>query len=214
LNRSIIIAAALAAPLLSGCIAFQAASAITGAAVGTVTALGRAVTRVANSTSSAVSRSVSQIPARMMYGPYPNRRITVPVRSPQRTTRTASMSKPKPVNAAAKPSKTASKAASKERLQLLEVLPPAVLDDMSKDELVLQAMIQTEALDTDTDEVIFWDLDGHSGTAWAEPAHHMGAFTCRLITESAKLDAAEDAQATQSKATVCKTENTGWTLSF
>lgn len=208
-------AAVLAAPLLSGCLAYQAASAITGAAVGTITALGRAVTRVATSTSTSVSRSVSQVPARLMYGPYPNRRIVVPVRSPQRSTRTSrtsSMSKPKPVKTSA--SKAASKPQSKERLQLLEVLPPEVLDKMSKDELVLQAMIQNEALEDEAGEVIFWDLEGHSGTAWAEPAHRMGAFTCRIVTETAKLDAAEDAQATQSKATVCKTEDTGWTLSF
>jgi hypothetical protein len=210
LNKSAIFAAALAAPLLSGCLAYQAASAITGAAVGTITALGRAVTRVATSTSNSVSRTVNQIPARMMYGPYSNRRIVVPVRGPQRTTRTAGVSRPQPV----KTSTAKAKPKSKERLQLLEVLPPGVLDKMSKDELVLQAMIQNEALDSETDEVIYWDLEGHSGTAWAEPAHRMGAFTCRLITESAKLDADEDAEATQSKATVCKTDDTGWTLSF
>ncbi len=42
----------------------------------------------------------------------------------------------------------------------------------------------------------------------------MGSFTCREVTETIKLDTAEDAKATQSKATACRTETVGGSLSF
>ena len=96
----------------------------------------------------------------------------------------------------------------------MEVLPPEVLDQMTKDELILQSMVQLEALNNSKDEVIFWDFEGHAGTAAAEAEHRMGTFTCRKITETIKLDQAEDAKATQSTATACHTDNDGWSLSF
>ena len=42
----------------------------------------------------------------------------------------------------------------------------------------------------------------------------MGSFKCREVTETIKLDTAEDAKATQSKATACRTETVGGNLSF
>jgi surface antigen len=214
----------VAAGGLSGCLAFNAASMVAGAAVGTVTAVGRAVVGAAASTSRAissasestaraVSRTVTQIPARMMYGPRPVRQVATPQRMVPRSTRTSTKpttttpTKPTQNRKPAKPS-------SKERQALLEVLPPEVLDQMTKDELILQAMIQLEALTSDKDEVIFWDLEGHAGTASAEKEHRMGTFVCRTITETIKLDTTEDAQALQSKATACRTDDVGWSLSF
>ncbi|MDX2143029.1 MAG: hypothetical protein SFV19_06720, partial [Rhodospirillaceae bacterium] len=204
---------------LSGCIAFQAASAVAGVAVGTVSAVGRATMAVANAvtnTTSTVNRTITQIPAAMMYGPSRTRRVVIPNRAPPRQARAprqraSAPARPAPVRTTkAKPAKPT----SKERQQILEVLPPEVLDQMTKDELILQTMVQTEALAIATDEVIFWELDGHAGTATAETEHRMGTFTCRLLIETVKLDPAEDATATQSTATVCRTEATGWTLSF
>jgi len=214
-GRTLLLTGALAAAALglSGCIAFQAASAVAGAAVGTVTAVGRAVSSAASSTSRAVTRTVQQIPAQMMYGPYPPRRVVIPVRNPPPSIRTAPARSARPAAIRTAKSKPA-KPTSAERRQILEVLPPEVLDRMTKDELILQRMIQLEALTSTADEIIYWDLDGHAGTAAAEPEHRMGGFTCRLITETVKLDATEDATATQSKATVCRTESTDWTLSF
>jgi hypothetical protein len=206
---------------LSGCIAAQAVSAVAGAAVGTVTAVGRAAMAVGNAvttTSNAVSRTVTQIPVAMMYGPAPARRVVIPARTPPRATRASAPTRAAPSPARAVPVKAAkpkpAKPSSKERQALLEVLPPEVLDRMTKDELILQRMIQVEALASVGDEVVFWELEGREGTAIAESEHRMGNFTCRLMIETVKLDVAADATATQSKATVCKTENTDWTLSF
>lgn len=185
---------------------------VAGAAVGTVAAVGRAISYAATGTSQAVTRTVQQIPARMMYGPpnYQQRQVYVP--PPRR----AAATRPRATPAKATPAKKAkpAKATSKERLNILEVLPPEVLDQMSKDELILQSMVQLEALTNTKDEVIFWNLEGHAGTATASADHRMGGFTCRDITETIKLDTTEDAKATQSKATACRTDNVGWSLSF
>jgi hypothetical protein len=231
LKRALTISCVIvAAGSLSGCLAFNAASMVAGAAVGTVTAVGRAVVGAAASTSRAissasestaraVSRTVTQIPARMMYGPRPVRQVATPQRmtprNTTRATRATSTSTTAPSKATQKDSnRKPAKPSSKERQALLEVLPPDVLDQMTKDELILQAMIQLEALTSDKDEVIFWDLEGHAGTASAEREHRMGTFVCRTITETIKLDTAEDAQALQSKATACRTDDVGWSLSF
>lgn len=200
---------------LSGCLAFQAGAAVAGAAVSTVSAVGRAISSAATGTSTAVTRTVQQIPAQMMYGPARTRQVYIPPRSPPRAApRRAAPTRATPVKATTNKRSKAAKPTSKERQALLEVLPPEILDQMTKDELILQSMVQLEALTNTKDEVIFWDLDGHAGTASAEPEHRMGAFTCRTITETMKLDTAEDAKATQSTATACRTDDVGWSLSF
>lgn len=198
---------------LSGCMAYQLGAAVAGAAVNTVSAVGRAISYAATGTSQAVTRTVQQIPARMMYGPqyYPPRQVYVP---PPRRIATQQRPRPTPARSQKTKSAKAAKPLSKERKNILEVLPPEILDKMTKDELILQSMVQYEALTNDKDEVIYWDLDGHAGTAMAAAEHRMGSFTCRELTETIKLDTADDAEATQSKATACRTEDVGWSLSF
>lgn len=221
---------------LSGCMAYQAASMIAGAAVSTVTAVGRAVSSAVTSTSMAVNRSVQQIPAAMMYGPGPSRRIVIPARQPtrarpaQRPTRTTSQARQASIKPTALKNSKSKTAVAPERAALLEVLPPELLDKLTKDQLILQSMVQTEALANQTNEVIFWELEGRSGTSYAEAESRMGDFTCRVIVETLKLEPASaensasesqsdtakpaEVQATEAKATACRTESVGWTLSF
>ncbi|MDX2142797.1 MAG: hypothetical protein SFV19_05545, partial [Rhodospirillaceae bacterium] len=124
---------------LSGCIAFQAASAVAGVAVGTVSAVGRATMAVANAvtnTTSTVNRTITQIPAAMMYSRYPARRVVIPNRAPPRATRASTQrasapARPAPTKAANVKRAKPAKPTSKERQQILEVLPPEVLDQMT-----------------------------------------------------------------------------------
>jgi len=202
--------------LLSGCIAYQAASMVAGAAVGTVSAVGRAISRAATSTSSAVSRSVQQIPARMMYGPAP-RRYVIPVRNTRtttaaRTTRTSTTRAPTS-SAATAAQKKALKKMSKQRSEILEVLPPELLNQLTEGQLTLQAIVQADALEGPGKETVFWEYEGRAGTATSEEPHRMGSFTCRVLVETLKLEDASE-EATESRATACKTDTTGWTLSF
>ena len=45
---------------------------------------------------------------------------------------------------------------SKERSDILEVMPPELLDQLTKDELILQSIIQLDALDGPGKETVFW----------------------------------------------------------
>jgi len=206
-SAQIIGALSLVALALSGCIAMQAASAVTSTAINTVSAVGRAVTN----TSNVVSRTVQRIPAAMMYNSAP-RQVVVPLRSAPRAAQTT----PRPVSrAAAQPAKqrAPSRRISKQRSEILEVLPPELLDQLNKDQIILQSMVQKEALESANDDIVFWELEGSAGTAFAEAPKQMGSFTCRAVVETIKLDDGTD-EATESRATACKTENTSWTLSF
>lgn len=203
-------------PSLSGCVAVNAAAAVSRATIGTVNAVGTGVTRAVTNTSMAVSRSVQQIPAAMMYRTVP-RQVVIPLRSTRsyasRPTRSAvSTQRPRTVSTISKAS-SKKKKQSKERGEILEVLPPELLDQLSDDQLILQSIVQTDALDGPGEETVFWELDGRAGTALAEEMHQMGGFTCRDIVETIKL-AETDTEATQSRATACRTEATSWTLSF
>lgn len=196
----------IAAPLLEGCAIVNGAAAVSRAVV----ASSNAVTRTVVNSSNAIVRSVSRIPASTMYNAAP-RRIVVPARSPQRTaTRQASTSRA--TKAAAQKAKQPPRKMTKERSEILEVLPPEVLDQMTKDELILQSIVQLDALDGPGKEVVFWDLNGRAGTAFADAPHNTGGFKCRMVTETIKLD--DSGEAIESKATACKTESTAWTLSF
>lgn len=89
-------------------------------------------------------------------------------------------------------------------------MPPELLDKLSQDEINLQAIVQAEALESESGETVYWELEDHAGTSMAETPHRMGAFTCRVVVESLKLEEG----ATESRATACRTNETGWTLSF
>ncbi len=201
------VAALLAAlPLLQGCAVVNAAAAVSRAVV----ASSNAVTRTVTNSSNAIVRSVQRIPAQTMYNTVP-RRVVIPARQPtQPTPAQVAAAQQRAAKAAA--AKMPKKKMSKERAAILEVMPPELLDQLTKDELILQSMIQLDALDGPGKETVYWDLKGHAGTAFAEDPSTHGGFTCRIITETLKLD--DSGEATESKATVCKTEGTHWTLSF
>lgn len=208
-------AACLASLVLTGCIAMQAASAVTSSAISSVNAVGRAVTVGSNT----IARSVQRIPASMMYNSVP-RRVVIPVRSaPTQSTTAQRAAATRARTQYARAARDAAKKAStrkisKERAEILEVLPPELLDQLNKDQLILQAMVQQDALEGPEDEIVFWELeDGSAGTASAAATHQMGNFTCRAMVETVKLNDGTD-EATESRATACRTEATGWTLSF
>lgn len=197
---------------LQGCVAVNAAAAVSRATIGSVNAVGSGVTRSVNAASNAVVRTVSRVPAALASRTVP-RRIVVPARST--ATRRLSAPRPQPVVTRSTPEQkqAARKKNSKQRDEILEVLPPELLNQLSDDQLILQAMIQADALEGPGAEVVFWELDGRAGTAAADAPHRMGGFTCRLVTETLKM-AEADTEATEAKATACRTETTSWTLSF
>lgn len=199
---------------LGSCVATNAASAVSSSAVNTMSAVGRAAAQSAT----AVNRTVAQIPAALMYGPGPSRRIVIPVNRtrPARVAqpRTASRSQaapPKrssPERMGARAPKPPAKKSTARAGAFLEVMPPELLDQLSQDQINLQAIVQAEALADDKGETILWDLDGRAGTARTEAPHTLGAFTCRAVIESVKLSET----ATEARATACRTDATAWTL--
>lgn len=197
---------------LAGCVAMNAASTVTSATVQTVGAVGRAATGTAN----VVNRTVQQIPAAMMYGAGANRRIVIPVNRTTRSTVPVRAARPvTPVRTAttsttSKRAKVPPKKSTKRADEFLEVMPPELLDQLTQDQINLQALVQSEALAGPVGETVYWDVDDRSGTSRAEEPHAMGAFTCRVMVESLKIDGT----ATESRATACRTEATAWTLSF
>lgn len=216
IHRLLILSALLAVSgaTLGGCVAMNAAATVSSATVGAANAVGRAATQTAAS----VSRSVSQIPAAMMYGPGVNRRIVIPLSRTQPqpvmqrsvTQRRSAPSRPRVTRRSAAAPETAPKAATTRAETFLEVLPPELLDQLTQDQVNLQTLVQAEALAGAADETVFWELDGRAGTARAEAPHALGAFTCRAMIETIKLGET----ATESRATACRTNVTGWTLSF
>ena len=204
---------ACVATVLAGCVAMNAASTITSATVNTVAAVGRAATGTAN----VVNRTVQQIPAAMMYGAANNRRIVIPVNRAARGTpvpRAQTRAVRQPVAVTAKPSPRKApkpaKKTTKRSDEFLEVIPPELLDLLTQDQMSLQTIVQADALAGAFGETVYWELDDRAGTSRAEEPHRMGAFSCRVMVESLKIDGT----ATESRATACRTENTGWTLSF
>lgn len=194
-----------ALPLLQGCAVVNAAAAVSRAVVTT----SNAVTRTVVNSSNAIVRSVQRIPAQTMYNAAP-RRIVIPAARNQPTPQQVAAARTRAAKAAAK--KIPPKKMSKERAEILEVMPPELLDQLTKDELILQSIIQLDALDGPGKETVFWDLNGRAGTAFAEDPVVKGDFTCRVITETLKLD--DSGEATESKATACKTSVAKWALSF
>ena len=199
----------------------QAASVVTSAAVNTVGAVGRAVV----GTSNVVNRTVREIPAAMMYGPGPSRRIVVPLNNTNRSNRStrrvstprnrapdvAAVRRPAPPKPAApKKSKSSNDGRKASADTYLEVMPPELLDRLTQDQRTLQGLVQAEALASDDSETVFWELEGRAGTSTAEAEHRMGTFTCRVLVESLKFGET----ATESRATACRTDETAWTLSF
>lgn len=197
---------------LQGCMAVNAAAAVSRATIGTVDAVGRGMTRSVNAASNAVVRTVNRVPAAMMYRTVP-RQVVIPARTTTR--RSVPAARPQPVTSRSTPAQrpAARKKNTKERDEILEVMPPELLDQLTNDQLTLQSMIQADALEGPGGETVFWELDGRAGTAVAEEPHRMGGFTCRALTETLKM-AEADAEATQATATACRTEATSWTLSF
>jgi hypothetical protein len=196
----------LATPLLQGCAIVNGAAAVSRAVV----ASSNAVTRTVVNSSNAIARSVSRIPAQTMYNAAAPRRVVIPSNQPSASQVAAARTRA--AKQAAKQQAAKNKKMSKERSEILEVMPPELLDQLTKDELILQSIIQLDALDGPGKEVVYWDLNGRAGTASAEEATTHGGFKCRVITETLKLD--DSGEATESKATACKTESTSWTLSF
>jgi surface antigen len=193
----------LSSPILQSCAVVNTAAAVSRAVVSS----SNAVTRTVSAGTDAVVRSVQRIPTSMMYNTAP-RRVVIPARNTAQA-RPATRARA-PVAAKQKP--TPPRKMTKERSEILEVLPPDLLDQLTQDQIILQSIIQLDALDGPGNETVFWELEGRAGTAFADQPTRTGSFTCRLITETLKLD--DSGEATEAKATACKTENTSWTLSF
>jgi surface antigen len=149
----------------------------------------------------------------MMYGQTP-RRIVIPMNAQPRTRAQIPRSRPAPRAIRGPESAGATTAAPTPRTKrdkaFLEVMPPELLDRLSQDEINLQTLVQAEALSIETGETVFWETEDRAGTALAEAPHRMGPFTCRVVIETLKIEGA----ATESRATACRTDETGWTLSF
>jgi len=214
-NFAVVGLASLAASMLGGCIAMNTAATMSSTTLGAANAVGNA----ARQSAAAVSRSVSQIPAAMMYGAGPSRRIVIPMNrtQPARVARPQPVARQAPVRQAAAPSRRAVKKAelppkktTRRADTFLDVLPPEVLDQLSQDQVNLQAIVQAEALDGEAGETIFWELDDRAGSARAEAPHTMGVFTCRGMIESIK----QGDTATEARATACRSPSMAWTLSF
>lgn len=88
----------------------------------------------------------------------------------------------------------------------LDVLPPAVLAQLTADQAGLQRAAQQEAFAAPVGETIFWEDSGRTGTAMAEDESLIGNFVCRTFFQTVRLDVQEES----GRLLACKSPDGVW----
>ncbi len=94
--------------------------------------------------------------------------------------------------------------------ETFDILPAAVLAQLTEDQAALQRAAQTEAFDAPVGETIFWEDAGRTGTATAEDEKPMGSFVCRTFVQTVLIDTAEE----RASALACKSPDGTWEASL
>lgn len=72
-----------------------------------------------------------------------------------------------------------------------DILPVAVLAQLTEDQAGLQRAAQQEAFAAPVGETIYWEDGGRTGTAMARDETPMGGFLCRTFVQTVVIDAVE-----------------------
>lgn len=92
----------------------------------------------------------------------------------------------------------------------LDILPAAVLAQLTKDQAALQRAAQTEAFTAPVGETIYWEDSGRTGSAMAETENAMGSFLCRTFVQTIKITESEERASTLA----CKNPDGIWQASL
>ncbi len=92
----------------------------------------------------------------------------------------------------------------------LDILPTAVLAQLTKDQAALQRAAQTEAFTAPLGETIFWEDSGRTGSAMAEEENAMGSFVCRTFIQTVRITETEERASTLA----CKNPDGVWQASL
>lgn len=93
-----------------------------------------------------------------------------------------------------------------EAAQPFDILPPAVLAQLTLDQAELQRAAQKEAFTAPLGETIFWEDEGRTGTAMASDEQPMGTFLCRTFVQTVVIDATEE----RADALACRSPDGVW----
>jgi len=110
----------------------------------------------------------------------------------------------------------ATREALKERMDVqgtdppFDILPAAVLTQLSTDQAALQRLAQEEAFTAPVGETIFWEDGARTGTAMAESENVMGSFACRTFVQTVTIDAIEQ----RADALACRNPDGVWEVSL
>jgi len=177
----------------------QATAAAARATAASVQVIDRTVTRSASQisqSSTQLSRSINQASAN-----------AASYRRLQQATRQASYAPPRN----SRGSKTSKIAKTKPPAEPeLTVLPAETLALLTPDQAGLQKAAQTEAFTAPIGEMIYWEIEGRSGSAMAESESAMGSFQCRTFVQTVTIDGVLQ----EGNATACRTDSGLWTSSF
>jgi hypothetical protein len=73
-----------------------------------------------------------------------------------------------------------------------DILPAALLKQLTEDQAALQRAAQKEAFTAPVGETIFWEDSGRTGSAMTEAETPMGSFLCRTFVQAVRLDVDEE----------------------
>ncbi|MGE4064028.1 MAG: hypothetical protein AB7E79_11740 [Rhodospirillaceae bacterium] len=90
--------------------------------------------------------------------------------------------------------------------ETFDILPAAILVQLTEGQAALQRAAQKEALTAPIGEEIYWEDSGRTGTAMAEDEKPMGGFICRTFVQSVRLDLAEE----RGRAIACRNPDGVW----
>jgi hypothetical protein len=87
-----------------------------------------------------------------------------------------------------------------------DILPPAVLAQLTEKQAALQRIVQKEAFTAPVGETIFWEDSGRTGTAMTEEESPLGGFVCRTFVQTVRLNETEE----RGRAFSCKSLDGVW----
>lgn len=202
-NFRIVVAIALAA-CLAGCgILPRVAQQTTAAAIAPVATTARIVSRdlVAVSKNIAASSAATARTARQ---------VSASAAQARAASRAAEQQRAQVVRAAKRNAAVAKQVRKSDVPEPFDVLPPAVLAQLSKDQAALQQAAQREAFTAPIGETIYWENEGRTGSAMAEDETSLGGFICRTFVQTVAISDSEERASTLG----CKNSDGVWQASL
>lgn len=93
-----------------------------------------------------------------------------------------------------------------EAAQPFDILPQAVLAQLTPDQAELQRAAQKEAFTAPVGETIYWEDEGRTGTAMASDEQPLGSFVCRTFVQTVVIDTTEE----RADALACRSPDGVW----